>query len=113
MDDMLKNRAISVIATTQNSWEAIGALGMLKSLGDRQAILLWNYVLTEISEGRIPHYEQIRMKYLVADEDAKFWAISSDGDLIRSSQTSPKSFWALDREAAILYAQQILEADVR
>ena len=113
MDDRIIKQAISTIATTQNSWEALGALSMLKTLGDRQAILIWNFVFTEISEGRIPHYEQIRMKYLVADEDAKFWAISSDGDLIRSSQTSPKSFWALDREAAILYAQQILEADVR
>jgi hypothetical protein len=113
MDDRLKKQAISVIATTNNPWESIGALSLLKTLGDRQATLLWNYVLTEISENRIPHYEQIRMKYMVTDEDTPFWAISSDGDLIRSSQTSPKSFWAPDRESAVLYADVVLSTYAR
>jgi hypothetical protein len=111
--DKLTFQAQKVLVSSKDSIASVGAISILKACGDRQGTLIWNYVLTELSAGRMPHYEQLHMKYFSQPEEIQFWAISADGDLIKGSQTAPNSFYALDREAAILYAQQILEVDVR
>lgn len=108
--ESLRFAAVHSLLTAKNSADAMGALCILKILGDQKAILLWNYLTVEIHEGRLPHYEQLQWKYKIVEDETPFWAISSDGDLIKSNQTSPRSFYAPDRESAILYAQEILGA---
>jgi len=99
-----------VLIGCHSTFTVIGALVLLKTMGNSSAVLIWNSIHYWLAHEVLPDYDQLQRKFYAAEgnQNDKFWCWTTDDRLIETSWSNPKSFYAPDYDAAIDYSDKVL-----
>ncbi len=114
MDALQKVRTEALSQVYQkNTFTVLGAIVVLKMMNDAASRLIWNSIHYWLDKGILIDFDQLQRKFEASNgADYNFWCITTEEVLINTSWSNPKSFYAIDREAAVDYADKVLNLSV-
>ena len=104
-----EKKALEAAYRADNDLASVGAIVLLRLHGHNASTLIWNGIQWMLSMGILMDAEQIKKKMEASvGADHTFYMLGTDEEIHITSWSNPKAFWAVDKDAAIVFADVLL-----